>query len=504
MTFNFKDMRPLVIDCDTDTIRAAFAIGELFPAPVITIRACYAVPTASSSKSGDINGDSQVADGQEAGSKSGWLVGEELLNAQKDGRDRSLEWRWPFRPSEGAEDWEGREFVISHVYALAGINIPSNTIPLLLIPPASPPLLPLSTQASYTQFAFETINSPMFSILPAPLAGLFALGATTGIVIYIGPSESSVFLVTDSIVRWECTTTADVGRLDCEAFFEGLLMEDEDLDKELKAAAGKESLQGEEKRKLVKEVAEFVWKECTGPDIEVPALDSRAAEAIRGVQEEEDESFDVAKKLAGDATAAPAVSSHKSKKQQAQAVAAANRAAADAAARAAEQVDLIVVTIPSLPEKEIQLGPVRHRLCEPLLTGKTVGGDTVWEAVGRAIESASLSLGEKLAIWDGVAVIGETAKIQSFSPALVTYLSPYLLSSAELVSDCQPSKLRLLSIPEYFANYRKSTTDLAPFLGGQLVARVAFTETQGKHSISKIDYNYKGPQAIYTVIGEDR
>ncbi|WVQ77823.1 hypothetical protein IAR50_007514 [Cryptococcus sp. DSM 104548] len=475
MTFNPKDMRPLVIDCDTDTIRAAFAIGELFPAPVITIRACYAVPATSPSKAGDANGDIQGADGevahQEAGSKSGWLVGEELLAAQKeDGREQSLEVRWPFRPSEGAEDWEGREFVISHVYALAGINIPSNTIPLLLIPPASPPLLPLSTQASYTQFAFETINSPMFSILPAPLAGLFALGATTGIVIYIGPSESSVFLVTDSIVRWECTTTADVGRLDCVAFFEGLLMEDEDLDKELKAAAGRESWEGEEKKKLVKEVADFL----------------------------------IIYRLVGDASAAPAVNSHKSKKQQAQAVAAANKAAADAAARAVEQSDLIVVTIPSLPEKEIQLGPVRHRLCEPLLRGKTVGGDTVWEAVGRAIESASLSLGEKLAVWDGIAMIGETAKIQSFSPALVTYLSPYLLSSAELTSDCQPSKLRLLSIPEYFANYRKTTTDLAPFLGGQLVARVAFTESQGKHSISKIDYNFKGPQAIYTVLGEDR
>lgn len=152
-------------------------------------------------------------------------------------------------------------------------------------------------------------------------------------------------------------------------------------------------------------------------------------------------------------------------------------------------IDAIVVTIPSLPGKEIQLGPVRHRICEPLFKGKSAGGDTLHEAVGRAVENASLSIGEKLAIWEGIGVIGEVAKIKckrslivllqiadyfvAFSPALVTHLSPYLLSSSDLPSDCQPSKMRLLSIPDYFANFKKTTTELAPFLGGTLVAKVS-------------------------------
>lgn len=35
MALSLKDMRPLVVHCDTDYIRAAFAVGELFPRPSV-------------------------------------------------------------------------------------------------------------------------------------------------------------------------------------------------------------------------------------------------------------------------------------------------------------------------------------------------------------------------------------------------------------------------------------------------------------------------------------
>lgn len=137
----------------------------------------------------------------------------------------------------------------------------------------------------------------MFSILPAPLSGLYALGATTGIMIYIGHEESTAFLITDSIVRWECSTSVQIGQADCESHFEQLLLEDDLLDQELKTATGNESLDQEEKRKLVKEVANFVWTECTGDDIEVPALNAKAAIVIGAAQTSgEEDTFDVAKK----------------------------------------------------------------------------------------------------------------------------------------------------------------------------------------------------------------
>lgn len=35
MALSLKDMRPLVVHCDTDYIRAGFAVGELFPRPSV-------------------------------------------------------------------------------------------------------------------------------------------------------------------------------------------------------------------------------------------------------------------------------------------------------------------------------------------------------------------------------------------------------------------------------------------------------------------------------------
>ncbi|WVQ99706.1 hypothetical protein IAU59_006847 [Kwoniella sp. CBS 9459] len=507
-----RDSQPVIVHCDTDVLRAVHGIGELFSLPTVTLRACYAVPSSSKSPAEAINGDApmsaETSAAAEGSSRSSWLVGEDLVNAEKvEGFETKYEVRYPFRT--GAlkhDDWDGRDFILSHLLNLIGIKIPTNASPLLLVPPPSPPTFPLSTQALYTQLAFESLNTPILSILPSPLASIYALGATSGLILHVGWEESYVFVVTDSVVRWECSTTIQVGEKDCQEFLENLLLQDEFLDGELKAASEKAELSGEEKRKYVREVSEVLWRECTGDDVEVPLKGGKKKGAIASEPDKEDESFDVAKKLVGD-NAPPANPSHKSKKQQAQAAAAAAKSAAAAAeaaalAAASAPVDAIVINIPSLPGKEIQLGPIRHRLCEPLFNGKVPGGDTVWEGVGRALENASLSLGEKLSLWENVGVVGQMARVKSFPPALITYLVPYLLSSTDLAMDRQPAKTRLLNIPEYFASYKNATGDLAPFLGGSLVAKVAFSDAQGKHCISKVDYNANGPAAIYNVTGD--
>ncbi|WVR06768.1 hypothetical protein IAU60_003803 [Kwoniella sp. DSM 27419] len=506
---HLRDAQPLIVHCDTDVIRAIHGVGELFARPTVILRACYAVPSSSKlNQNGDVDVEEETA-AAPVSTRYSWLIGEDLVNAEKEeGFQSKYELRWPFRPTSGTEDWDGRAYVLSHLLSIAGLKIPTNFSPLLFVPPPTPPTMPLSTQAAYTQLAFETLNAPLFSLLPSPLASLYALGATTGIVIHVGRYESTIFIVTDSVVRWECSTVVEVGEGDCVEWFERLLMEDEALDQELKAVAENPDLDSEEKRKFVREVAEVVWRECTGDDIEVPFKGGNQNSAMLLPADKEEESFDVAKKLVGDSNPAPAAASHKSKKQQAQAAAAAAKSAAiaaeaaAAAAAAPQPIDAIVVNIPSLPGKEVQLGPVRHRLCEPLLFGKVSGGDTVWEGVGRAVDNASLSLAERMSVWDGIGVVGELARFKSFAPALVTYLSPYLLSSSELTSDCQPGKARLLSIPEYFANFKNATGDLAPFLGASLVSRVAFNDSQGQHAISKVDYNAKGPAAIYNVPAE--
>lgn len=112
-------------------------------------------------------------------------------------------------------------------------------------------------------------------------------------------------------------------------------------------------------------------------------------------------------------TQAQAAASHKSKKQIAAQQAAATKAAADAATKAVAvaAADIITFSIPSYPDKEVNLGPVRHRLAEPLFKG-VGGGDTVWEGMGRAVESEGLSTGERVAVWEAVGVTGEIARFK--------------------------------------------------------------------------------------------
>lgn len=47
-----------------------------------------------------------------------------------------------------------------------------------------------------------------------------------------------------------------------------------------------------------------------------------------------------------------------------------------------------------------------------MFNGKFVGGDILYEVVGRVVENVSFSIGEKFVVWEGVGVIGEVVKIK--------------------------------------------------------------------------------------------
>lgn len=186
----------------------------------------------------------------------------------------------------------------SHLLSLLNIRVSTNTSPLLLIPPPSPSSLSLPAQALYTQFAFERIKVTVFSILPSPLAAMFALGATTGIVLHVSRYTSEISIIVDSIVRWECCVSVQVGQADCEAWFARLLMGDEDLDRELRQAAEVGDWELGQKERMVKELAGVVWRDCTGDDIEIPIAkvgSKKFVKATAAVQDDEGD-FDVARK----------------------------------------------------------------------------------------------------------------------------------------------------------------------------------------------------------------
>ncbi|KAG2344070.1 actin-like ATPase domain-containing protein [Suillus weaverae] len=72
----------------------------------------------------------------------------------------------------------------------------------------------------------------------------------------------------------------------------------------------------------------------------------------------------------------------------------------------------------------------------------------------------------------------------------------FILSTPDQATEVQPRSIRVLTVPEYFAEYREKGDGFAAFLGTSIVAKIAFNESHGKNFVSKTDYNEKGPHAV--------
>lgn len=140
---SFRENQATVIHCDTDILRATSGLQELFTRPAVvssqhetslsgkcnlndqTLRACYAVPRAGSSRLGEPSrqpaaapdaGDVPMTDAEKstggAGEKA-WIVGDELEKVMsEEGWEERYDLKWPFRYTKAHDDWEGREFVL--------------------------------------------------------------------------------------------------------------------------------------------------------------------------------------------------------------------------------------------------------------------------------------------------------------------------------------------------------------------------------------------------------
>lgn len=99
--------------------------------------------------------------------------------------------------------------------------------------------------------------------------------------------------------------------------------------------------------------------------------------------------------------------------------------------------------------------------------------------------------------------------------ALQDRLSPFILGNQDQsLNDVQPKAIRILRIPDYFAEYREKGDGLASFLGASIAAKVCiidysvcklvtnialqitFNEAAGRNFVSKSDYAERGPRTV--------
>ncbi|PWN49403.1 hypothetical protein IE53DRAFT_363175 [Violaceomyces palustris] len=190
--------------------------------------------------------------------------------------------------------------------------------------------------------------------------------------------------------------------------------------------------------------------------------------------------------------------------------------------------EAILITFKGL---KLKVGPCRLRFLEPLfdpslleevqgaiddeeettlLPGTTTkefwsNAISLPEAVWRSISSIE-EMEKRPLLWESLVVTGAPTKLKSISQELVSECSQRLAAPNPTEAfqvlgepnNLQPRIVRTLKVPDYFSEY-KDRTDLAPFLGGTIYAKLVFSDPYGKGFITKQTYNEQGPTSSFVV-----
>ncbi|KAI0031289.1 actin-like ATPase domain-containing protein [Vararia minispora EC-137] len=478
MSLAFRDASVAIIETSRDSVRAVLGLHELLKTPSV---AGPSAPTSRAPSRGPPSDTPKVND---------YLVGAQLDDALAAGQDIVVS--WPFAQGR-IDDWTQAEALWKHVlFTGLGIRRALNESPVLL---TVFPGLGRDAYERVTQLFFERLNVAGFSILERPAAQLYAANALSGVVVDIGLAHTDVTPVIDGVPQHTARTTVPIGTLHCERHLAPLLRANTSVAGGLASL----SLDGPALDDALLALARQAW---TSGLVRAPGADDPAADA-------DDEGVtDIAAVVVAGKERAVIESGLKKRATARQ------TAAEQARAREIEALDLVAVPFRGA---ELTLGRERHRFCEPLLDALALAALGA-RAAGRAPAEGGLGDDPGLAIplphavahavglteveqrqdiYAGLLVTGEIAShVKGLGAALQERLAPYMLGNPELAqhNDVQPRAVRLVRVPDYFAEFRERGDGLAAFLGASIVAKVTFHD--GRNFVNKTEYSERGPRAV--------
>ncbi|KAI9440526.1 actin-like ATPase domain-containing protein [Lactarius indigo] len=498
----FRDSSVVIIETSRTAIRCGLGIHELLRTPSVEIHARVGLRAQHASLEGTYGSRLTAGGSAEAGLSAAnsraasavpqsqnlkvtdYLVGPQLDDALATGQDIVVS--WPFADGQITDFMQAEALWKYVLFTGLQLRRVQNESPVLLSLFSTPPR---DTYERIGQIFFERFNVAAFSILDRPMAQLYAASALSGLVVDIGDTLTDITPVYDGLPISGAHTTARVGVRDCERFLAHLLRNNTSVT----AAFAELAIPPAEQPAALRALARQVWQAGL---VRVPV----AGIAVREVEDEG--VTDIAAVLVAGKEKA-VIESGMKRRATAKA-----SAAEQARAKEIEALDLVTVEFRG---KEITLGKERHRFCEPLFDSglQTIGegpapnehaspqGDglpmTLQDAVGHAVRLTDVD--QRQYIWYGLMVTGDvTARVKGVAPALQTHLSSFILSNADQHNEVQPKQVRIVRVPEYFAEYREKGDGLAAFLGSSIVAKVTFHD--GKNFISKADYAERGPKAV--------
>ena len=346
------------------------------------------------------------------------------------------------------------------------------------------------THERICQIFFERFNVAGLSILERPLAQLYAANSLHGIVVDIGYHRTEVVPIYECTVQRNCADYLPIGLADCEAYLARVLRNNEQLVSTL--SPSESPLSDEELQSQLLELSRVIWK-----DGHVKLGEAEMSSDDEGVT-------NIAAVLVAGKEKAVIESNQKKRATQKAS------AAEQARAREIEALDLITF---DFKDKQVTLGRERHRFLDPLFDPtllrdideskykKWQGGDLIplQDVCGYAVAKADLDA--RISIWEGLFVTGDCASrikgdflkrfkfiefdvndVLGIGQALQTRLESFILGNTENSNDAQPKQIRVLHVPDYFAEYREKGDGLAAFLGASIVAKVSWNCFEQKNA----------------------
>ncbi|THH29515.1 hypothetical protein EUX98_g4662 [Antrodiella citrinella] len=429
-----------MVDTSRTHIRAGLGLHDLLRTPAVDIPACVGLRQPSNGAAPVfINGDGD-SQPQASTSKTApvsakvtdYLVGTQLDDAVAAGQDITV--YWPFAEG-GVSDWIQAE-------ALCYERL--------------------------CQMFFERFNVAGFAVIDRPMAQFYATITgqdLSGVIVDIGQDFTDITPIHDGFPVHNARAVLKYGISDCERYLAHLLRSNQGVISALSPPSAESA--PEDLDRILVELSRQIWKEGLvkvlaegeAADIEEEGVTDIAAVLVAGKEK-------------------TVIESGMKKRANAKA-----SAAEQARAREIEALDLVTI---QFKDMSLTLGKERHRFCEPLFDPALL-----------SILPGQVEPDYRQYVWQGLLVTGElTNQVKGLGAALQTRLAPFLLSNVDQLNEVQPKAIKVLKIPDYFAEYREKGDGLASFLGASVVAKISFTDNSGKNFVSKADYTSLGPSAI--------
>ncbi|KAF8889362.1 actin-related protein [Infundibulicybe gibba] len=495
---SFRDSTVVIIETGRTVIRAGLGLHELLKTPAVEFPARVGLRRGASDvySNGTQNGggtegsevplastgraSSLPQNTKSTASVNDYLVGTQLDEALSTGQDIAIS--WPFADGD-VRDWTQAEAIWKYVlFNQLQRRRVQNESPVLL---SIAPDLSRNTYERICQIFFERFNAAGLAIVERPMTQIYAANGLSGVVVDIGHDKTDITPIYDGFIVHHARTTTSLGIRDCQTYLANIFRTNQSVMSALSPPSN--PADPEQLHATLLDLVKQVWE---AGYVKVPSDGETAIVEDEGVT-------DIAAVLVAGKEKA-VIESGMKKKATAKA-----SAAEQARAREIEALDLITV---QFREHSLTLGKERHRFCEPLFDPTLLNGLPgavtpigekplpLQDAVGHSVSQTDVD--QRQYIWAGLFVTGDlTRHVKGIPIALQSRLAPYI-SQPDLQTDVQPRMIRVLSVPEYYPEYRDTGNGFAAFLGSSITAKIIFNDPMGKNFASKADYTAKGPHAI--------